>query len=245
MAKKVFVDQFSEPLNGTNKARIDIHAGNGNLTIDHLATSEPALANGNLQYLENQEKPVKTLVVNNGQATLTLKGSRAGQPWFHLPWQVCNGATDWQIHLNPTVLSDITAHSDGGNVRLDLAGMAITRVMADTGGGNMEVVLPDNATDLEVSARTGAGNVNVEVGDGITGSNIVYANSGAGNVDVHIPSGIAARIHVTTGVGAAIVAPRFSKIDKNTYQSPEFDDAANRVEITIQSGVGNVSINTK
>ena len=144
----------------------------------------------------------------------------AGQPWFRFPWAACNGATEWQIHLNPTVSSDITAHSDGGNVKLDLAGMAITRVSADTGGGNMEVVLPDNAADLSVTAK-----------------------SGAGNVVVHLPSGIAARIHATSGLGKVIVDSWFSKIDKNTYQSPDYDGAANKVEITASSGAGNVSVN--
>jgi hypothetical protein len=49
------------------------------------------------------------------------------------------------VLTNPTVSSEITAHSDGGNVRLNLAGMAVTRVSADAGGGNMDGFLPDNA----------------------------------------------------------------------------------------------------
>ncbi|RPJ15864.1 MAG: hypothetical protein EHM33_34480, partial [Chloroflexi bacterium] len=86
-------------------------------------------------------------------------------------------------------------------------------------------------------------NVTVEIGHGVTGSNIVNATSGAGNVVVQIPSGIAARIHATTGWGKAIIDPRFNKTD-NIYQSPDFDNAVNKVEITVQSGAGNVSVNT-
>ena len=245
MAKNVLTDNLSEPLNGATTAKVDINAGDGNLTIDRLTGGEQVLAGGTLQYFEKQGLPTRTLVSSNGQATLTLKGGGAGQPWFRFPWAACNGATEWQIHLNPTVSSDITAHSDGGNVKLNLAGMAVTRVSADTGGGNMDVVLPDNAADLSVTARTGAGNVTVEIGSGITGSNIVNASSGAGNVVVRIPSGVAARIHATTGLGKAIVDPRFGKTDNNTYQSPDFDSAADKVEITVNSGAGNVSVNTK
>ena len=62
--------------------------------------------------------------------------------------------------------------------------MAVTRVSADTGGGNMDVVLPDNAANLSVTAKTGAGDVTVEIGSGITGSNTINASSGAGNVVV-------------------------------------------------------------
>ena len=132
------------------------------------------------------------------------------------------GAIEWQVHLNPTVSYDITAHSGGGNVKLDLAGMAVTRVAADTGGGNVDVVLPDDAANLSVNARTGAG-----------------------NVVVLVPNGVAVRIHATTGLGKAIVGPQFSKIDDNTYQSPDYDGAANKVEITANSGAGNVEVNTK
>ena len=245
MAKNVLTDKLSEPLDGAATAKVDINVGDGNLTIDRLTGGEQVLASGTLQYLENQGLPTRTLVLGNGQATLTLRASATGRPWFRFPWAACNGATEWQIHLNPTVSTDITAHSDGGNVKLNLAGMAVTRVSADTGGGNMDVVLPDNAANLSVTAKTGAGNVTVEIGSGITGSNTVNAKSGAGNVVVRVPSGVAARIHATSGLGKAIVDPRFSKIDGSTYQSSDYDGAADKVEITVNSGAGNVSVNTK
>ena len=222
MANSVLTHNLSEPLGNATAAKIDIDNGDGNLAIDGLTGGEQLLASGTLQYLEKQGLPTRTLNTSNGRATLKLKASGGGQPWFRLPWQACNGATEWQIHLNPKVQSDITAHSGGGNVRLDLAGMAVTRVAADTGGGNMDVVLPEDAANLSVTAK-----------------------SGAGNVVVRVPSGIAARIHASTGLGKVIVDPRFSKTDKNTYQSPDFDSAANKVEITVHSGAGNVSVNTK
>ena len=244
----VLTDNLSEPLNGATTAKVDINSGTGHLTIDGLTGSEQLLASGTLQYLENQAVPNRSVDTGNGQATLTLRAGEGsgGRPWFRLPWAACGGgAYEWQIHLNPTVSSDITAHSDGGNIRLNLSGMAVARVSADTGGGNMDVVLPDNAANLSVAAKTGAGNVTVDVGNGITGSNTVDASSGAGNVVVRIPSGIAARIHATSGLGKVIVDSRFTNTDKNTYQSSDYDDAANKVEITVNSGAGNVSVSTK
>jgi hypothetical protein len=43
----------------------------------------------------------------------------------------------------------------------------------------------------------------------------------------------------------AAANPRFSQIDGNTYQSPDYDSAADKVEITVHSGAGNVKVNTK
>jgi predicted membrane protein len=86
----------------------------------------------------------------------------------------------------------------------------------------MDLVLPEDTANLSVTAK-----------------------SGAGNVVVLVPSGIATRIHASTGLGKVIVDSRFGKIDGNTYQSSDFDSAANKVEITVHSGAGNVSVNTK
>jgi len=245
MAKKVLTHNLSEPLNGATTAKVNINTGDGNLTIDRLTGGEQVLATGTLQYLESQGLPTWSVNTSNGQATFTLRASGAGRPWFRFPWAACNGATEWQIHLNPDVPSDITAHSGGGNVKLNLAGMAVTRVSADTGGGNMDVVLPDNVANLRVTAKTGGGNVTVEIGGGITGSNTINANSGAGNVVIRLPSGLAARILATSELGKVIMDSRFSKINGNTYQSPDYDGAPDKVEITLNSGAGNVSVNTK
>lgn len=244
MTKNVLTDKLSEPLNGATAAKFNIHAGDGNLTIDCLTSNEPMLASGKLQYFEKQGLPKRILDMSHGQATLTLKGGRAGQPWFRFPWAACNGATEWKIHLNPTVSSEITALSDGGNLKLDLAGMTVIRVSAETGGGNVDIALPEKAANLSVVARTGAGNITVDIGDGTTGSNIVNAKSGAGNVEVHIPSDVPARIHATTGLGKVITGPQFSKTGDNTYQSSDFDTAANKVELIASSGAGNVIVNT-
>jgi len=245
MANKVLTDSLSVPINGATTARFDINVGDGNLTIDKLTSGEGVLASGALEYLEKEGVPERSVSESNGQATLMLRGGADSRPRFRLPWEACNGATEWHIHISPSVLSDITAHSDGGNVRLDLAGIAMTRVTADTGGGNIEVLLPDDAANLEVAARTGAGNVTVDLGRDTTGNNSVNAKSGAGNVTVRVPIRIAARIHATTGLGKAIVDPRFSKIEERTYQSPDYDAAANKVDITLTSGAGNVCVSAE
>lgn len=109
----------------------------------------------------------------------------------------------------------------------------------------MDVILPDDIANLDVDAKTGAGNVTVEMGSDVTGNNIINAQSGAGNVVVFIPGSLAARIHATTGLGKAIVDSRFSKLDGNLYQSPDYDSALDKVEINVNSGAGNVSVNTK
>jgi hypothetical protein len=245
MTKNVLTDSFEESLNGAKSARVNINAGDGNLTIDRLTAGEPLLASGALQYYEHNGPSIQSVASTDGQVTLSVKRGAGGTRWLRLPWTACNGATEWRIHLNPTVVSEITAHSDGGNVRLNLAGMAVTQVSADTGGGNMDVTLPDHAADLSATAKTGAGNVTIDIGGGIQGNNFVNAKSGAGNVSVSIPAGIAARVRVTVGLGKVMLDSRFCKADDGAYQSPDFVSAVDRVEITAESGAGSVSVGVR
>lgn len=244
-AGKVLTDALSVPENGATSAKVEINAGSGNLTIDPLASSEPLLASGALQYQENKGLPTHTLDVSGGQAILSLKMGDLGRTGFRFPWDACNSELNWLIHLNPSLTTAITAHSGGGNIKLDLAGLAVTSVSADTGGGNVDVVLPESASNQSVTAKTGAGNVTVAIGSGATGSAAITATSGAGNVVVHVPAGIAARIHLSSGLGKPVVDTRFGKIDDKTYQSPDYATAANKAEITIKSGAGNVIVDTK
>lgn len=104
------------------------------------------------------------------------------------------------------------------------------------------MVLPEGASGLSVTAKSGAGTVTVHVGSGTAGSNTIHATSGAGNVTVRVPGGIAARVHATSGAGKVNVDPRFGTVDAGTYQSPDYDGATDRVEITAGSGAGNVSV---
>jgi hypothetical protein len=218
MAKKVFTYHLSELLNGAASADVNINTVDGNLMIDALPGG-PDLASGDLQYLENQEPPSSKVNMNGSQADFTVKSGSKGQPWLRLPWAACNGATEWHVHLTPTVPLSITAHSGGGNVYLDLSVMVVSRLAADTGGGNLEVILPDQISDLNMTVK-----------------------SGAGNVTVHIPNGAAAKVHATTGLGKVIADQRFTQIERSTYQSPDYDSAVRRVEINASSGAGNVSI---
>ena len=219
MAKNVLTHNMSEPLGSLTTADVNIDPGDGNLSVDGFTRDEQELASGTLQYIEKNGLPSWSVNTSSRPTTFTVKAAGKGQSWLRLPWSACNGATNWQIHLNRQIPSAVTAHSDGGNIKLDLNGMPVTRVSAYTGGGNVEIILPDPVAALSVTAK-----------------------SGAGNVVVQVPGGIAARIQATTGLGKLIMDPRFSKIDKDLFQSPGYDNADKKIEMTISSGAGNVIV---
>ena len=241
----ILTHTFSEPLGSTTTAKADISTHTGNLTVDKLVDSEDVLASGTLQYVKKFGSPTRSLSTINDRATFKLRPSDKSQPWYHFPWKIFDAAIEWQVHFNPAVPWDLGLYSGGGHIKMDLAGMSITNVSAETSGGNVFISLPDNAANLSVVAKSGGGNVTVEVGSGLSGNNTLNAQSGGGKVIVHLPEGIAARIIATSGAGKVVVDSRFIKLDEKTFQSPEFEEAADKVEITLTSGAGSVMVDTK
>lgn len=219
MKKNVLTQNLSEPLDFITSAIVEIDPGDGNLIVDGSISNESELASGTLQYLEKNGLPTWSVNMSDKPAIFTIKAAIRNQFWMRMPWAGCNSATEWNIHLNRAVPSGIKAHSNGGNIKLDLTGMPVSHVSAVTGGGNVEVTLPDPEAAIRLTAK-----------------------SGAGNVIVKVPAGIAAKIQATTGLGKLILSPRFSKIENNSYQSADYDRSDKKVEMTISSGAGNVVV---
>lgn len=238
-AGDLLTQALSVPLSAETSAIVTINPGDGNLMIDGIINEQQMLASGSLQYLENNGAPVLTTSTADGHTTFALK-AKGGQSQPRLPWEACNGLTEWQVHLNPSLAYDLSALTGGGTVRLDLSAMTITRLAAETGGGNMEVILPDNASDLVVTAKTGAGKITIQVGSAITGTCTIDASSGAGELTVLVPKDVAARIKVTQG--NAVVGSEFKKIDETTYETDGYREASNKIDITVGSGIGKVNI---
>ncbi len=221
MARQTNTETISAPLNGATEARIEINAADGTLTVSALRESPSVLAAGVLEYSTKQGPPRQDLAVKDGRAILSLAGGRARQRWVRLPWAACNGATNWSIHLNPSVPDEVTAHSDGGNLKLDLSHLSIRQASADTGGGNIDLSLPVPAGDLRAEAR-----------------------SGAGNVVVTVPKGVAASITASTGLGRVVIDPCFQTAGSGACQSPDYETASQRATITLRSGAGDVRVVT-
>jgi predicted membrane protein len=242
MAKEIINQIFSTPRDGIKTANIDIEVSTGNLILGILPAGSPLLASGTLQYLEGQDQPAVSVAADKGHADLSLRANNAKPQWSLLPWKACLGATSWTFNLHPIVLSDIRVHSGGGNLQLNLDGTAVKNVFAETGGGNVDLSLPSDLEDIQVLAKSSGGNVTVRIGQNTTGYSKVEVGSGAGNVTASIPDEIPARIHAASGLGKVMIDPRFKKIGEKEYQSPEFEKAESRIELTIQSGAGNVEV---
>ena len=87
------------------------------------------------------------------------------------------------------------------------------------------------ASSTKVSLPANAGNTRVDI------------DSGASSLILHVPSGVAARIRVKSGIASInIDSNRFPRQEGGLYESADYASAANRADITIDTGVGSVEI---
>ena len=128
---------------------------------------------------------------------------------------------DWDIHLNDSIPLYLKIDSGASATKMDLTDLKVVDLDIDTGASSTEVTLPANA-----------GNTRIDI------------DSGAASLNLHIPAGVAASIRVKSGVASVHVDPaRFPHIEGPLYQSADYATAANRADITIDTGVGSVDIN--
>ncbi|HEX5396083.1 MAG TPA: DUF5668 domain-containing protein [Candidatus Limnocylindria bacterium] len=126
---------------------------------------------------------------------------------------------DWDVRLAPDVELDLRIEGGASRSTLDLRELRVRRLDLKTGASQTNVRLPEH---------------------GVTA---VRADAGAAQVTFEVPSGVAARIRSQMVVGRTDVdESRFPKVDGGRYESADFATAADRIEIDVRGGMGNVVI---
>jgi hypothetical protein len=124
----------------------------------------------------------------------------------------------WNLALNPTLPLALRINGGVGNATLDLRALNLTALDVDGGVGTIRVNAP---------AR---GNVTMRL------------NGGVGNLYVTIPEGVAARIRVDKGLGALRVDETRFPNSGNAYQSADFANAPNQIDLKVAGGVGTIEV---
>jgi hypothetical protein len=151
--------------------------------------------------------------VEGGRMEVKLRASQ--KAWAWLPGE----RLDWDIRLNRDIPLSLKIDSGASASILDLSDLKVIDLDIDTGASSTELTLPANA-----------GNTHVDI------------DTGASSLKVSIPSGVAASIRIKSGIASVNVNPRFPRLDGGLYQSTDYSTAANRVDMTIDTGVGSIEV---
>jgi hypothetical protein len=131
------------------------------------------------------------------------------------------GATglDWSLRLTEAIPVALELHVGASDNRLDLTRVRLAELQLETGASSTVVALPAGVGLTKVGLKTGAASVRVTV-----------------------PPNVAARVTAHGALATFDVdAARFPRVG-DVWESPGFDTATDRVEITAEAGVGSISV---
>lgn len=125
----------------------------------------------------------------------------------------------WNMLLNPGIPLSLDMVLGASRSLINLRDLKVTDLKLQTGA---------SATELELPAAAG--------------STRAVIRAGVASVDIIIPQGVAARIHTGGGLAAVTIdRERFPQVG-GEYRSPDFDTAANRLDLDVETGVGALTI---
>jgi len=128
-------------------------------------------------------------------------------------------ALGWWFGLNREIPLSLDFRTGAGDTRLDLADLRVTYLRLQTGASATDLTLPG-----------GAGHTRVDI------------RAGVASVIIRVPSGVAARVRARGALASVSVdRQRFPRAG-NVYQSLDYDSAANKADIDIETGVGSISV---
>lgn len=204
--------EVSYALQDADQADLRIDFGAGTLRIGALPESN-RLLEGTVD-LSKGETLDDEHTVQGGKASLRLESDRSTPLTFPNDW---NQDKTWDLRINREVRLALQVDTGVGVAEMDLRKLKLDTLRVNSGVGKTTLILPERG---RFDARV---------------------DCGLGQVVIEIPEGMEARIQVNSGLGDVQVPAGYRR-SGDTRTSPNFDSAENRVELSIEGGVGQIVI---
>lgn len=127
---------------------------------------------------------------------------------------------DWHVSLNREVPLELSLQTGASEMTADLSATSIGNLKLQTGAARSSLILP-----------AAAGHVDVLIEGGLA------------SITLRIPDGTAAHVASSAGAGTVSVdESRFPREHGNLWQSPDYETADNRVNVTLRVGAGDIEV---
>ncbi len=206
-------EDISQPLGGVSEAEISMGPALGLIRVGSLDSESSYLVRGTIRLMSGEDLR-REYSPDRDPARLTLRSS--GQTWFPVIGGWGDEAT-WDLGLNPEVALNMDLSLGVGKIEVDLTGLNMTSVEISLGLGKTIVTLPDE------------GRFTAKISGAI------------GETYVVIPKSMAVRIHVSTGLGTSSMPAGYIHRG-DTYSSPGYESAEDRVEMDISQAIGLITV---
>jgi hypothetical protein len=211
-AAQVVRESVSQPLGAAKSADVTITMGVGRLRLAELSQPGELIA-GEIAYPQTNRVD-RTFEMRGDTAAFTLQ-EQDSQRNDLVKYR--NDDAVWDLRLTQTTPLRLAIEAGIGESTLDFTQLKLTDLDLKTGIGATTLTLPRE------------------------GHLQAHVQGGVGNTTLRIPAGVAVRIALDAGVGKVEVLGNYQRRG-NSYISPNFDSAANRVDLTASSGIGTITI---
>ena len=124
----------------------------------------------------------------------------------------------WRFQISRDLPVLLTVESGASSINIDLKDVLARHLAVKTGASSVNVTLPAQGVCL------------------------FDLDGGATTVNILVPEATAARIRVDGVTSMDVDTNRFPRLERDIYQSTNFDEAGDRAEININSGLGKISV---
>ena len=205
-------ETISQAITAT-RAEIQIGTSIGKLEIS--ASNSGKLIDGTLE-LGNRNRLEREFSTRGSAQFVRLEAGMNG-PSIGLPYFTDSQNSDWKLGLSPNIPLVLRIKTGVGKSEIDLSKLRVTDFTLEGGVGAMTVTLPAKG---RVMARI---------------------ESGVGSTKIRIPNGMKARIRASSGIGSINVNGDYQR-DGDVYTSSGFETASNRLELEVQGGIGQITV---
>jgi hypothetical protein len=209
------LEEATIPLEGATSARVSISHGAGRLQIGGGA--EPgALVQGTFAggLIRDVSRQGDVLDVK-----MRVRGE--GMLMVLLPWKWARyRGTGWTMQMTEGIPLTLKIEGGASENLLDLADLQVKELEIETGASSTRLTLPGRAGHTRASVACGVG-----------------------AVDVRVPSGVAARVRVQSTLAEVKVdRRRFPLSSSGAYESPDYETAANKVDLVVDANLGSADV---
>ncbi len=211
---------LAEPLQGATRADVTLRFGAGHFAVGSLGQGSDQLAEFSYGGPADLQ-PEATYQVQGGVAQLEY-GLRGREPTFAFPpfTERGSGSPSLDVRLSPDVPMSLTLQTGAADSQIDLSQLTVTSLDVQTGATTTFLRLPQSA-----------------------GTTTAHVQGGASTVTIEVPQDVAAQIQYAGGLSTLNVDPsRFPSVGGQTYRSPNYDTAQNRVDLRIDVGAATVTV---
>lgn len=254
-------EQFSEPLGGATSASFDIDLDRGTLNIFPLADSK-TLTQVDATYLEGSDE-FRFDVSGDTDKSIAIDLDHMDIDFMFGGWFESQNVTI-DVGISPDVSVTLNIDTGSGSSILNLTGIDLEKVEADTGSGSIRLTAPSGGypielgagsgtltidlapnTTVDLEAGVGSGTIKLTLAEGTSGQ--IDLGSGSGTITVRIPDDVGVQVSGTTGSGGVHLPSDYIRTqgqdvpgpsDSGTWVSPGFNTATEKLYIKFGVGSG-------